>query len=732
MSLRARTSIPASIVAAVQRPQKHCPVVDAKRSVRREPVTFKGLLRRIRALKTPTGRDVVECFRCVALQSGGEVPEHLLRALRNLVSSADTVSGAGLAAGVTALGVVDQTEPEVRRVLGVLVRRCRRRKLFGSLDNRTLSSAMLSLPKLQPSPEVRAALPLLVPLIVLQPVPDLHLLSSSLYGVRVFPNEAAARGVIRAVCGKLECVQGQRPTSVDVQLAAYGLSTHTQCPETDKILRLLHPLVEVAEPLTPVAIGASLTGICRQGGHPARAILRALLPHIRAVRTSVTAHAAAAAFNGFKAQAPCPETKTALAYLAQNFAARLELPLSGLDVPELLMGIGIHAATEAGSQILRELAACMRKSQQLHLSPEFACMSLYGLRACREGDATRGVLEEVTSALKRHHSGCDRAEPLSGSVVSMSLYGMRLQSCTHEVRRLLRVLLPSFRSAAFTASDIGPALAGLRMKNTCSEVRSLLRAIIPVLPVAPMEAGGIGSALYGMQCQTDAAETRQVITYLYWQLRQLRHPMPKHFFNAGLQGLLCLNRNDVHVEHVIRRMLNNAPFAPDSLSCSYLKLARAQLGCQVKQPDVAQASSQDTMCVKISASERALRYLLQSAGVPGVRYNVLHKSGFEMDIVSADGTNVEVDSAELHYTSEGKRHFQRMRDELLSRDHNIRVLRVSSAGDLHSVVCAVAAALGADPSQYAWRAAAKLSKRGWGWALTASQKMVMRQCKPFD
>eukprot|EP01062_Namystynia_karyoxenos_P025145 TRINITY_DN19869_c0_g1_i1.p1 TRINITY_DN19869_c0_g1~~TRINITY_DN19869_c0_g1_i1.p1 ORF type:complete len:349 (+),score=55.19 TRINITY_DN19869_c0_g1_i1:123-1049(+) len=306
----------------------------------------------------------------------------------------------------------------------------------------------------------------------------------------------------------------------------------------------------------------------------------------------------------------------------------------------------------------------------------------------------------------------------------MALYGFHRHPDSLEVRRALSALAPCIAASGQPLGDrrAGMALFGLRAQPDSAASRAVIAALLPRLAAAEKLRPTYWSlCMYGLQGQGNSEALRGLLRLMHDRipLRTL-DDAPAAQALTGLVGLAAANVDVGELLRGVARRLPADPRAPGVLQVMRMAGIQPPAGPPAVQP------------TQGSARERMLRNLLMRAGVRGLRFNVAHHSGFELDILCGSSLNIEIDGASVAYHGQGKQRLQVLRGQVLA-SHGISVHRVPAAGrSLSEVVAAVALACGADAESPEWRQAAQLAERGWDGLLYENKGRLVCQVIALD
>eukprot|EP01062_Namystynia_karyoxenos_P071028 TRINITY_DN6642_c4_g1_i3.p1 TRINITY_DN6642_c4_g1~~TRINITY_DN6642_c4_g1_i3.p1 ORF type:complete len:861 (+),score=125.30 TRINITY_DN6642_c4_g1_i3:77-2659(+) len=578
----------------------------------------------------------------------------------------------------------------VRAILSAIAARGLCRGVSGVMDGIPLCNALYGLRWIGDSPESCAVLSLIAGAVAHRSGMDAQEACNGLYGLRLMGYLPEAQPIIEYIADALQrgaAEPGWRLRPVDVAAALYGISGMNTTPLVRRVLSILtHHVTRYKDTAaTSQHLGNALYGLQRQGDtRECRAMLLALVPLVRG----------------------CTE------------------PPSALDV--CLSLYGLHQQTD-NYQVRAMLEALVPFVRGCSDAPSGLTMAnaLYGVH--RLGDAPPA--RAIVGALAGYVKACGMA-PVP-TEVGTAMYGLHSHADSREARQLIAAVAGRAGRAptdTWTMRQVGAALYGLRGQNGTPESRTLLRTIIPMIRGSRLwDAGGknqdLGVALFGLHGQGNTLETQLVLDALVPYVPYLTMPLDHKTAAQALHGLLVLAKGGLDVSGILPEIVRRVPRADQPDSNPRVQAALEQMlsvfhGTAPGDPVDLDALPQGAASCAI---EKAVRAVLDRAGVPKMQYNVLHPTGFEMDLLSGS-VNVELEGPSLKYRAAGHLRRKELRDQMLLRDCGISVVRIETTNrPLSDVIADVTAACRTAPcdaeAAAAWDRANEYAAMGLSAAL---------------
>eukprot|EP01062_Namystynia_karyoxenos_P020575 TRINITY_DN17792_c0_g1_i1.p1 TRINITY_DN17792_c0_g1~~TRINITY_DN17792_c0_g1_i1.p1 ORF type:complete len:645 (+),score=158.70 TRINITY_DN17792_c0_g1_i1:75-2009(+) len=536
--------------------------------------------------------------------------------------------------------------------------------------------------------------------------------ANALFGLQHSPPSAG----VRAIIGVLSTTALSTPiTARTVGMALFGVRLQGDSPEMRALLSALTPRLAGVRALDGPAVPAALNGLQGQEDTAAvHALLGGLAPLVAACPARIPPRQLGTAALGLQnLRAPGPAGAALLALAAA--ARRSDCPPDDQAVGSLLFALRSQETHQPVQSWLSALVPIIRAHDGA-VSEQAASNALYGLHRQTDTAETREVLEAVAGFVAR-------AEAFKGQAVSCSLYGLGRQGDSPAVRSVLLALIPRVMSCPQVDSgkQVAGALYGLRYQRHGPEVEGMLSALVPPLVRCPdpLEPHAVALALFGLAGQALCTATCALFNFLTARIDHLPPSLPAIGATQCIQGLLALRMAGFDVSAAVAAVARRSPKQPRNRALrQLLLLAGAPAGAAAEEPPARPTAVQRA---SPSPQERAVRRMVQVAGVPGIAFEVVHQSGFELDMLCGR-VNIELDSASPSYRSESKRRFFAMRDALLEHEHGISVVRVQLHGSTLREVAqrigtACRAGSAAGSAADAWDRLWHLAGRGWEWWL---------------
>eukprot|EP01065_Artemidia_motanka_P033509 TRINITY_DN4049_c0_g1_i3.p1 TRINITY_DN4049_c0_g1~~TRINITY_DN4049_c0_g1_i3.p1 ORF type:complete len:491 (+),score=57.76 TRINITY_DN4049_c0_g1_i3:503-1975(+) len=389
----------------------------------------------------------------------------------------------------------------------------------------------------------------------------------------------------------------------------------------------------------------SLYGLSSQRTGPeVRGFLTALRAKALPAAEGISAEEVGDALQGMREQSLTAEVRHQMTALRRHCAAHAtSLHFDGRSASRTLHGLRFHGSSNEVRDLIAVLWPALCRSTWQFTSLEMG-QALLGFQT---HTSTPEVLAAVNAVTDRMPLGV----PLGDVDLSFSLFGVRCQNSVPEVRRLLLRLAPSLPLCDhLSPRGIALSLNGLRGQTSTPEVRRFFSALAPLVR---RNAGQLttlqrGLAVFGLQGLDDSAELRSMLTAL------MSGPADRTGQALVLRGLLALVQAGVPAGGYVAEVLRHVP--REQVRRPLLQLLSI---CGVAAARSAESSGPPT-----SGTEESVRNVLLVSGVPGLRFNVEHSTGFEMDLLTADGVNVELDGVSQSYRTEGWRRMREMRSKV--------------------------------------------------------------------
>eukprot|EP01062_Namystynia_karyoxenos_P080561 TRINITY_DN8695_c0_g1_i1.p1 TRINITY_DN8695_c0_g1~~TRINITY_DN8695_c0_g1_i1.p1 ORF type:complete len:858 (+),score=117.53 TRINITY_DN8695_c0_g1_i1:283-2574(+) len=563
-----------------------------------------------------------------------------------------------------------------------------------------VGSALAGLATQSSSPAARSVLLVLTPRVAgcSEPLAP-HQLGAAIYGLQGQDATPEARGMVVALTtlvrkSGVDC--GWRSGAGAVGMALYGLRRLSSEAEGQQLLLLLarERFPYCGEGLDAGGVAMALYGLAGLSPRAAATVARALREVIQAASGSLTGGLLAMSLYGLQGLDP---------HLAQGTLSAL-LPLTAVSRP-------LDAPRDSMS------------GQQLGIA-------LYGLRQMCDSEEVRSVFTHLAVEA----AAC---EPLGAAETAMALYGLSSQHDTLASRAVLTALAaPVARYQQPLRVEYGMAIYGLKGQTGTAAARGILAALLPRMRRGSVEDCGkaLGGVLQGLQGQSPSPEATAVLEWLQDTLAQMPagaiHPSSAA---PCLLGALALGEGGFAVSDILQELAQRmpTPWALDPGLCQALSLAGVAVPKGLLQSLNRKVAAQ-------GSTEKIIELVLRSARAPGLRFNVVHETGFEMDILCQGCVNVEVCGRSPSYFRLGKQRLRAMRARLLKERFGITVRQVEVVGrDLDAVIADIAAACTGPPvttpaPQVVWNRAVQLAARGWDYWHRRVQRVVYFDRIPSD
>eukprot|EP01062_Namystynia_karyoxenos_P026943 TRINITY_DN20794_c0_g1_i1.p1 TRINITY_DN20794_c0_g1~~TRINITY_DN20794_c0_g1_i1.p1 ORF type:complete len:760 (+),score=182.83 TRINITY_DN20794_c0_g1_i1:102-2282(+) len=274
--------------------------------------------------------------------------------------------------------------------------------------------------------------------------------------------------------------------------------------------------------------------------------------------------------------------------------------------------------------------------------------------------------------------------------------------------------------------------AAVRGQGEGPTLRRVLAALAPLVlgSLEQMNERDASQAIYGLMGQgADLVSTGIYDGLLRCLLAEARAGrLTAHSAAQASQSILTLNSRGVGDAKSAAELLRHCGRATDPVGDTALRQQLSLAGCPLP-PEGNRIKTPQGASPEWCMPERVLRLILERGGVPGIRYNVKHVSGFELDIV-AGRVNVEIETSTRTYLSEGKKGSRALRKNLLETRYglSVRIVTVDTTQPLTYPVEAIARhCQGPLRPRRAWRRAVKLAERGWKWAIHEAMRVFDAQ-----
>eukprot|EP01065_Artemidia_motanka_P030249 TRINITY_DN36262_c0_g1_i1.p1 TRINITY_DN36262_c0_g1~~TRINITY_DN36262_c0_g1_i1.p1 ORF type:complete len:724 (+),score=177.24 TRINITY_DN36262_c0_g1_i1:856-3027(+) len=475
--------------------------------------------------------------------------------------------------------------------------------------------------------------------------------ANALYGLQGVGSCPSARRLLTAL---RDCVAGDQPLSAQgVAASLFGLRRQTAAEGVAVVAALVPRASACEERLTSTHVATSLFGV--NGLGPAPAVLEMLGILTDQIGGSMTHAGFSTALFGLQSQ---PVSKVTRRLLTAIAAVRTEGVVEAESVGRALHGFSRQADTREARLVLRAVAPMIYSCSAPH--SQALATALQGINQLRDTDESREVLEALASF------GDSCADLFSAGSVAIALLGLREQPDTPAVRRVLQTIGGLIDSREPLAPrEVAVALHGLKGQRSTAESDMVLARLTPaVLACGTMQGARINMAVFGLHGFSDSGDLRKILSFLFAELERASHPLDRVAASGTLMGLASLAEGGVDVSRGFRAALRRLP------SYRTLQVGGAiplQALHMVGVSDVWRHQPGSGAEGTSNAVERAVRLLLMRAGVPGLRFNFLHETGFECDVYQERGRlNIELDGSALGYRSEGKLRAKRVRDRVLA------------------------------------------------------------------
>eukprot|EP00756_Hemistasia_phaeocysticola_P060680 Hpha_TRINITY_DN4236_c0_g1::TRINITY_DN4236_c0_g1_i1::g.186781::m.186781 len=442
----------------------------------------------------------------------------------------------------------------------------------------------------------------------------------------------------------------------------------------------------------------------------ARQVFAAVLPYASALKEPFSRQSLAEALYSFRWQEFSPEVSRHIHAVVSK--ADTTLPLTMEQLASALYGLQHQPTHPATEDALYALLRAAPGDGALDSEGVGECLT--GLKSQTDSPAVRKMLLRLAECV---HAG---SRPIDGAALANALYGLRKVGGTAESHALLDALVPRCAANArgMDPQQLSDSVYGLHGFSDVLPVRGVLHVIVPRLPGGRLADHHISKVLFGLQGLTDTPALRSILARVRACVKT-RDEIPGRTVTASVQGLLALRWAGVPVDDMLRQLLRKKVVGgTDPITKTVLAQLRSIMG--MGEAVGAKTSRRPSS----NATEAAVRHVFEKAGMPGVEFNVMHSSGFELDILWGGMLNIELDGVALSYRSEGKRRVNELRAAMLRERYGIAVKRVDTVGKtlfqvLAEVEQVVYQAAGRSELEIdsvcgaAWLRARTLGLRGW-------------------
>eukprot|EP00756_Hemistasia_phaeocysticola_P050741 Hpha_TRINITY_DN25930_c0_g1::TRINITY_DN25930_c0_g1_i1::g.185227::m.185227 len=527
-------------------------------------------------------------------------------------------------------------------------------------------------------------------------------IGNAVYGLHRHTPSKETLDLLHAVTKRLDDVRDMDSQSIGASVL--GLGHHDDSREVRAFVgKLTEHVAQRKSPLDTVSCSHVLLGLRGQRGTPAtRQMLLQVSRHLRNARQPFTVQMAACSLYGLQNQQVSPEVGHLIVSLGAHLRVcrgdptpqEVSIALYGLN--NLVGGTNIGTVLDA---LARLIPRCRSP-----LSPSELAGALFGLRKLDVSDE----VGRVFAALLPFAEGCTGTP--DGHALSSAISGLSTQGDTQEARQMLTALahLAERTSTPLVPREVGSAIYGLNAFGDSPESRTLLRALTGLIPRDAQYADAdLGSCFYGLRGLGASPEARELLREVLGPAAgRLSDNERRRVCGMCLQALMAMGVEGADTEALVKMFADSVSSTEGTrdvgggigavTTLQSLSLLDKEVPDDVRE--LAENNREEVEGVSQGYAERTVRLLFEEAQMPGLQFNVIHDTGFEMDLLR-DKVNVELDGRSVSYRAPGKLLVKDMRDSLLAK-HGYSVHRIRTDVDgktrpLAEVVEDIAEALGA-------------------------------------
>eukprot|EP01065_Artemidia_motanka_P013192 TRINITY_DN17273_c0_g1_i1.p1 TRINITY_DN17273_c0_g1~~TRINITY_DN17273_c0_g1_i1.p1 ORF type:complete len:752 (+),score=209.71 TRINITY_DN17273_c0_g1_i1:333-2258(+) len=528
-------------------------------------------------------------------------------------------------------------------------------------------------------------------------------IANTLFGLQRQPSGDAVRGIV-AVCAK-RLVDAGPSSGPDIAASVLGLGAQRHTTEAEALAEAVAGRVPSVQ-MTAKSIAHAFLGMRGQSSSGGMLkLLGALTTALRECPGRVSAELLGVSLYGIQRQTE----PSAVADLMEELAVRASVidedPISNQHIAMALYGLRSQVHSHHHTELLRNLLPLVPRSDTM--SPLSIANSLYGLRNCLWAEPLPELAAALLPQVERCAAGGERPMPVD---VANSVHGLHALGDVHPSRQMLAAIagMADRCEETFSAQDVASSLYGLHGLGDSPEVRTMLGAVLRQMRkrgVLPKGEACIG--LFGLRGQGASPEGRQVLELLVAPLSS-EDPVSAPQLSMATQALLAMQEDGAEVTEALASVAEQLRHIGTTAPARQMQMLTGVLlpaDATPMPPSNPGPSNEE---------ELLLAYVLRRAGVKGVRMNVEHVTGFEMDVLCEGPNgpvNVELAGISITYRAPGKQTVRRLRDELLLKHYGITVQNVDTTNkSLVDVVEVVRAACGGDAGSPEWRTAAALAR----------------------
>eukprot|EP00756_Hemistasia_phaeocysticola_P061761 Hpha_TRINITY_DN5174_c0_g1::TRINITY_DN5174_c0_g1_i1::g.193023::m.193023 len=581
-------------------------------------------------------------------------------------------------------------------------------------------------------------------------------LSMMLYGTAHFTE--GVQELREEVCRRL---RGRPPSEWllrEIAQAVYGLRSASQ---VDDVLSTLAPALALAEPgksLSNLALCEAIQGL---GAHPTlttgrKALLGAILRRLDPSESSdgSTLSTVLSSLPGFRNDDP--SARAILSWTLRQARGLTKLTtdqlgsmlyglrrLSGFHEAEKLLTVlepwvqrcegamgekmlgqalyGLRSYPKVAPVIVRALNDRMGEFSGALTNTGLATM-LFGMSSHVNSGGARQFLHHVSHLVRTRFDS-----KMQGQDVAMSLYGLKQMTESPETREFLFSLVPLIQLCPESTMNLVSfcgAVFGLCSQGTGNGAAAALEELsrfLPALADRAIDEWAVAALIAGMGGMNPSPTVSSFIRFANDRLSKMNEITDSTAFQTSLRFGLVLRRNGVEEADTLVRILlsRKIPNAGNLLqrqgTLQVLNLSASE-GAEFEFAKVEERELKSDLPATVA--ERALRVLFERSGVRGALFNVMHSSGFEIDVLVGN-KGVELTGRAAHYTSPARQELLSMRVEALARC-GVTLKLVDITLPLVPLVEKLISALAPDPpdpdpaSRKQWRALRQ--NACWGWA----------------
>eukprot|EP00756_Hemistasia_phaeocysticola_P033722 Hpha_TRINITY_DN16480_c1_g1::TRINITY_DN16480_c1_g1_i1::g.163713::m.163713 len=362
----------------------------------------------------------------------------------------------------------------------------------------------------------------------------------------------------------------------------------------------------------------------------------------------------------------------------------VERPKS-LSVCNALFGLGRQETISPVVKLVDALAPLLDACTDT-LNQQMLAMAASGLCYQGETPSTRAVLRSLLPRVSSFTM-------LEASTVASLLNGLYGSGATPEGKEIVSLLVTRLPSEGWRPRDVVLAMRGLRGFHDVDDayrILDCLAARLEEIPPSRITAADVLPRLvHALSGFKDSPQLRQMISSVQAALEIVAQqtgsgPLKGKWdwikVSTLYTGLASLTESGVPLSELMQRVNELIPLGSgDRRESEEAEDAYAPLRSLFGKRSGRVGHDSTVELPPHSLEERRLRYVFRAARVPGVRFNVVHESGFEMDMLSGL-LNIELDGFSLSYRLESRRRLWALRSQYLKEVHDIDVIRLDTRG----------------------------------------------------